>query len=282
MYLYDLHTHSTASDGTTSPDKLVEEAHRLGISTLALTDHDTVKGCYSAEIASKKTGVRFIPGVEMTGKEINKLHILGLGIDYKNTDLLSVLEKCAESRIERIYLICDHLIKQGIYLNPEKINKSANNVGKPHIALEMIAQGYVSSVREAFDKYLDSPAIDKIKQFRIGYNEAAKLIHGAGGLVVLAHPYQMKKTNAELEEFVRAFVCKGLDAIEVFYSHHTVDMARFYLYLAEKYNLLISCGSDYHGSVKPDIDLGTGKNNSILRLREELLVDEGRLILNTL
>lgn len=280
MELYDLHTHSNASDGTLSPSGLVEEAHRLGLSALALIDHDTVKGCREAENASKRVGLKFVPGVEITGKDFNKLHILGLGIDYNNSDLLSVLEKSARSRFERTHLICEYLANKGIYLDPDKINNSTNNVGKPHIALEMITQGYATSVREAFDKYLDSPEIDKIKQFRPGYNEAIELIHTAGGLAVLAHAYQMKKSHAELDEFIGTF--NGLDAIEVFYSHHTVDMARFYLYLAEKYNLLISCGSDYHGSVKPDIDLGTGKNNSILRLHEELKVDEGRLILNAL
>ena len=276
MTLYDLHTHSKVSDGSDTPVELVNKAYHAGISVLALTDHDTVAGCSSAAAEAKKLGMRFLPGVEISGKEYSKLHILGIGIDTDNKDLKDALDKCAASRSERTYHICEYLSSKGVILDPEKINSTDGNVGKPHIAKEMIARGYVSTVKEAFDKYLESPEIDKIKKYKLGYMEAADLIHGAGGKVVLAHPYQMKLTDQQLDDFIYGF--NGLDAIEVFYSRHTPEMASFYLTLADKYGLKISIGSDYHGTVKPDISLGTGCDDSLLKLREQYRVDDSRLV----
>ncbi|MBR6872073.1 MAG: PHP domain-containing protein [Ruminococcus sp.] len=282
MILYDLHTHSTASDGTDSPAGLIEKAHSLGLTAIALTDHDTVKGCAEAGAAAQKAGLRFIPGVEITGREHHQLHILGLGVDVNNSDLLSALDRCTRTRFERTHLICEHLAKQGIILDADKINASAGNAGKPHIAREMMALGYVSGIQEAFDRYLDTPGVNAIKKYRVPYAETAELIHGAGGLAVLAHPYQMKLSDAELDEFTGAFKAAGLDAIEVYYSRHTLQMAMQYLELAGKYGLMISCGSDYHGTVKPDIALGTGAEGSLIRLREQLQADEGRYLINAL
>ena len=283
MILYDLHTHSTGSDGCLTPAELVGAAVKNGVSALALTDHDTVSGCAAAAAEAARLGLRFVPGVEISAKAAFKLHILGLGIDYNDAALNDVLRRCAESRTERTFGICRSLAGFGVELDPVKINASAKNVGKPHIALELVARGYAGSVREAFDRWLDLPEVKQHKKYKVTFAEAAELIHGAGGRVVLAHPYQTKLDDAELEQTVREFSEQGLDGIECFYSRHTPEMAAFYLSLAEKYGLAVSCGSDYHGAaVKPDIEVGTGADGSLLRLRERFPLEEERSILGRL
>ena len=141
----------------------------------------------------------------------------------------------------------------------------------------MVEKGYVKTKNEAFDKYLETP---EMKKYKIGYKKAAELIHKAGGLVVMAHPHKIELTDMTLEEFVSSFT--ELDGIEAFYSEHSLQQAEYILKLAEKYDLLISCGSDFHGANKPNIELGTGIDSSLIKLREQFKVDEKRFVINAL
>ena len=287
MILYDLHTHSNRSDGCLTPARLVREAVAAGLSALALTDHDTASGCAEAAAEAEIMGLRFFPGVEITALEpegIETLHILGLGIDPSDTALNKALDKCTRSRFERTYNLCSYFAGLGLELDAERINASAGgNVGKPHIALEMVRRGYVSSVKEAFDRYLDDPAVDRIRKFKLPYEEVFSLIHGAGGLAVMAHPYQTKLSNDRLREYTGIFKAAGLDGIECYYSRHSRGQTEFYISLARELELLISCGSDFHGrDVKPDIRLGTGKDGSLTALRESCQIPEELDILSRL
>lgn len=278
MKLFDLHTHSNVSDGTLTPVELIQKAYSSGLEAIALTDHDTTGGFVEAVPEAERLGIKLISGVEISASEFNELHILGLGIDVNNSCLNSELEKCAASRLDHIHSICNILNEQNIILDPEKIIESARySVGKPHIAAAMVEKGYVSSKKEAFEKYLETPEIKKLKKYKIGYKKAAELIHGAGGLVVLAHPYKIELNDMKLDEFVSNF--PELDGIEAFYSEHTPKHTEYILELAEKCDLLISCGSDFHGQNKPDIDLGTGINNSLLKQREQFPVSDNKLII---
>lgn len=284
MKKYDLHVHSSASDGELSPSELIAKAAKQDIAVIALTDHDTVSGCVEAAAEAKKQSINFIPGIEITGKEKDKLHILGLGLDFSNSELISEMTKCAEARLKRTYDICNVLREMGAILDPEIINSSVRgNVGKPHIAKELMKKGYADSVADAFGKYLTDPRITAIEKYELGYAFAIDLIHKAGGLAVLAHPYQMKLTDRELDSFLGALKESGLDGIECWYSLYTTEMTEQYLKLAEKHDLLVSLGSDYHGdTVKPDIKLWKGKNDSIIRQRELFPFECERCILNKL
>ena len=144
----------------------------------------------------------------------------------------------------------------------------------------MIQKGYVQTKQEAFDKYFETPEMKKLKKYKIGYKKAAELIHEAGGLVILAHPHKIELTDMTLEEFVSRFT--ELDGIEAFYSEHSPQRTEYILELAQKYDLLISCGSDFHGANKPNIELGTGISGSLVKLREQFNVDEKRLVINAL
>ena len=279
MNLYDLHTHSDISDGTLKPADLVFKAFKKGLTSVALTDHDTTAGCAAKE--AQRLGIRFIPGVEISAEEFSELHILGIGIDINSCGLKTEMKKCADSRREHIINICDILKNNGIELDVEKIFSSARySVGKPHIANEMVRMGIVTDSREAFGKYLETPEMKALSKYKIGYERAAKLIHEAGGLVVLAHPHKIELKGTTLEEFIMSF--DGLDGIEAFYSEHNLEDVEPLLRLAEKNNLLISCGSDFHGSNKPDIDIGTGLNGSLIRQREHFDIDEQRFIINNI
>lgn len=280
MKLFDLHTHSNVSDGTLTPVELIQKAYNSGLIAIALTDHDTTGGFMEAVSEAERLGIKLISGVEISAAEYNELHILGLGIDVNNSGLNAELEKCAASRLDHIHNICNILKEKDIILDAEKIIESARySVGKPHIAAAMVEKGYVSSKKEAFDKYLETPEIKKLKKYKIGYKKAAQLIHGAGGFVVLAHPHKIELNDMKLDEFVGSFI--GLDGIEAFYSEHTPNQTESILKLAERNSLLISCGSDFHGKNKPDIDLGTGINNSLLKMRELFPVSDNKLIVNS-
>ena len=284
MIRYDLHVHSTASDGDLSPSQVMEKAAGQGISVIALTDHDTTSGCEEAAETAKKYGMRFIPGIEITAKEYDKLHILGLGVDPQCEELVGEMKKCADSRRQRTYAICEVLASMGVHTDPDRINSSVSgNVGKPHIAREIVNMGLADSVKDAFDRFLTDPRIETVKKYELGYADAVSLIHKAGGLAVLAHPYQIKLRDTDLDSFAAKLKQSGLDGIECWYSAYTTEMTALYLSLAEKYDLLVSLGSDFHGlSVKPDVMLADGINGSILKQRQLYPFECEMCILNRL
>lgn len=268
--LIDMHTHSSCSDGGFTPSELAAEAYKSGVSVLALTDHDTVSGCREAEAACRKYGIRFIPGVEITGRENDKLHILGYGIDTDNADLNCAFKKLAEGRTSAVAGICEVLKEMGVDVSIEEVMEcvSGPSAGKPHIAEVMIRKGYVSAVSEAFEKYFRRPEIKAVKKYKLPAAEAIDLIHRSGGIAVLAHPYQLKLDDGELHEFVRMLSDQGLDGIECYYSKYTPEMTAYYLKLADEFGLLASIGSDFHGKLrKPGVELGTGENNSLITLQ---------------
>lgn len=280
MVLYDLHTHSTASDGTLSPAELIREAAEKGLSAIALTDHDTTQGCAEAAAEAEKLGIRFIPGVEISAAEYDELHILGLGIDPGDEVLNTELKKSVNSRRDRVYGICEVLKGMGVDIDPEKIIASAGgSPGKPHIAAAIEEAGYAEP-GTGYDKYMNLPEVKAVKRYKLGYEKAADLIHNAGGLVILAHPFKAKLTDTDLETFIRGF--DGLDGLEAFYSDHSLAETGKLIRLAEKYDLLISCGSDYHGTAKKGVFLGTGKPDNLLKCREPFAVDPMRLVLTAL
>lgn len=265
----DLHTHSIYSDGGDSPKELLEIAKQSNIGTLALTDHDNIDG--SKELVKlNKEGIYIYSGVELTAK-VNKgrLHILGYNIDLENPEINKVLKEMHEASIYNMLLYIELLKKDyNIIVPQEKIDWLLNligNVGRPQLALILIEMGYAKTVQEAFDKYLIE-IYDKVRHIKKGLTkeEAIPLITNAGGIATLAHPGSLYLTREELKKELLYMKELGLGAIEVIHSNATPEMRQEYYELACELNLLISGGTDYHGhAVKPDVDIGHGRNNNV-------------------
>ena len=263
--LIDLHTHSTASDGTYSPEELILEAKRKKLKYLSLTDHDTIDGL--SLITSIPDGLIFINGVEISAEFPKTLHILGYGFDPEQTELNSTLKELQDFRLNRNKKMIENMKALGFDITLEELEKEAGGelIGRPHFANLFARKGYVDNYQEAFDKYLDKGKPLYLNKKRLHPEKAIKLLRDAGGIPVIAHPYQTKLDNDELEQLVGKLTGFGLMGIEVYYSQHAPGQIKFYRYLADKYSLLITVGSDFHGSTKPHIELGMNVEEKILQ-----------------
>jgi hypothetical protein len=258
IYVADLHTHSTASDGQYTPAELVRLAKERGLEVLALTDHDTVDGVAEAVETGKNLGLRVLSGVELGAKEHKNLHILGYQFDPADPNLTELCRKLRDGRDERKYRIIDFLHEKGVDIPLDEVEELAGggSIGRPHFAQVMVRHGYVSTTREAFDRYLDTDEYQRIERFKADARTCVEAIRAAGGKVSLAHPYQLGLSNEQLEELVQKLTDRGLDGLECRYPRHTPEQTAFYLKLAQKYGLHPTGGSDFHGEkVKPDISL---------------------------
>jgi 3',5'-nucleoside bisphosphate phosphatase len=245
--LIDLHTHTTASDGRLSAADLVSRAAAAGVTTLAVTDHDTVASCARAEDACRCAGIRFVPGIEITAlRDDRDVHVLGYFFDYRSPRLLELLAEQRRNRISRARQMMDKLAQHGITLDQDAILRPALDdrsraVGRPWIARALVAAGRVGTVGEAFDHWLSRgrPAFVA----RVGPSPAAVIscIHHAGGVASIAHPGLLGRDDW-LEQFAR----EGADALEAFHSRHDASATAHYLALSVRLGLAVSGGSDFH------------------------------------
>lgn len=257
----DLHAHTTASDGSFTPTELVEAARALGLSHLAVTDHDTTAGVAEAAEAARAAGIRLVPGVELSAEgPPGKCHLLGLGIDPGHAGLTRKLAELSEARRTRNARIARRLQELGIPLTLEEVVAVAPpgaNVGRPHFAQALIGKGVVATVAEAFSRYLAEGAPAYLPKDVLTPEEAIRLIHAAGGLAFLAHPGLVRLGSDEtLRGRITALRALGLDGVEVFYPLHTPEQVQELGEIARDLNLLVTGGSDFHGTAKPDIPLG--------------------------
>ncbi len=249
----DLHTHSAASDGQYSPTELVELAKKKGIDVLALTDHDNIDGVDEAIAAGERLGVRVLRGVELSAEDHLNLHILGYCFDSSVSQ--AFFDSLKERRDARKYRIAGYLRGKGLDIDLPAVEKHAQGgvIGRPHFAEWMTERGMVSSMKEAFDRYLDTPEFHRIDPDRPSAETCVRTLKKAGGFVSLAHPYQIVLNGETLEDLIERLAGYGLDAIECYYTKHTPEMEAEYLRLAEKYRLHVTGGSDFHGEKrKPD------------------------------
>ena len=256
----DLHTHTTASDGSCTPFELVSMANQVGLVALAITDHDTIDGLSEGLQAAKQYGMEVIPGVEISTEFRDEMHILGYYIDRTSQQLQEGLIMLQEFRNERNPRIIKRLAELGVPVTMEDIEKQAGGkvIGRPHIAQALMKKGYVESVNDAFSRFLARGKVAYFPKEKLTPSQGVRLIADAGGIPVLAHPKDLKLTEWELDAVIKDLKAHGLQGIEVWYSTHTEAETIQYLKLAKKYDLAATGGSDYHGFSKPAISLGKG------------------------
>ncbi len=248
MKFADLHLHTLFSDGTFTPEELVLRAQNVGLACIALTDHDSVEGCERASVACAKVKMEFISGAELTAEhEDTEVHILGYFLDTKNKVLLDRIKKFQAVRQQRIHEMCAALNKLGIALKAESVFALANckSPGRPHVARALVKEKLISNLDEAFERYLKKGRPAWVPKTKMSALEGVELIHQAGGLAVMAHP-GLNRTDDIIPDLVDA----GLDGIECFHTKHSTVMSERYLEIAEKYDLLVTGGSDCHGFSK--------------------------------
>lgn len=246
----------------------MQKAYDCGVTVLALTDHDTTAGLSEAAKKAKVLGLEFYNGIEFDCSHPTvggRFHILGYGIDPNHPALSDCCRDFAQQRAERAERIFTYLQQKGMPLAKETVLVNVSGViGRPHFARAMVEAGYVPDTKAAFDQYLDTDEFRTIDRLKPHPKEAIEKILEAGGIPVLAHPVQLKLGEMTLQGLLEELMGYGLQGLECHYSTHTPEETAIYLTLAEQNSLLVSVGSDFHGETsKPDIHLGTGKNNQL-------------------
>ena len=271
--LADLHMHTHFSDGTDSPQEVVEASVKAGLKCIAITDHDTIDGVKPVQEAAKNFDLEVIAGIELsTEANNNDVHILGYFIDVANKNLLAKIYEMQSSRLSRLTEVLEKLKKLGVGdITEEEVLALAKSksVGRPHIAQILKEKGKVKSIQDAFDKYLAFGAPAYVGKFKQTPEEAIQLIREAGGVAVLAHPQ-----ISAVDELIPSFVRAGLGGIEVYYPNVPETLVQFYLRLAKKHNLLVTGGSDAHGKAKVHTYIGRLKvdYSLVVAMKERLSI----------
>lgn len=274
MRYIDLHVHSNASDGTLTPTEVVKLAIEKDLAAIALSDHDTVKGVAEAVQAAKGSDLQVIPATELScyyhGVEI---HILGLFVDYTSEHFLAELDRLEQARCQRNLDMIKLFRKDGIdiTLNELQAGNPDSVITRAHFARVLVQKGICNNKNTAFDCYLGVGCPYYLPKPQVTPERSLPLITEAGGIPILAHPMLYKFGYCEVEELVQYLIPIGLKGIEAYHSSNNVSQSDKLRSLALKYNLVISGGSDFHGTNKPDIELGTGRGN--LRVTEHILND---------
>jgi predicted metal-dependent phosphoesterase TrpH len=266
----DLHCHSTASDGTLSPAEVMRLAQRNGLSAIALTDHDTIGGVAEAAAEAKNLNIDFLPGIEISAEypQPGTMHILGYGIEPGSSTLKDLTGQLILGRDNRNPRIVAKLNELGVKVSMAEWETQAKGgvLGRPQLAAILLRKGYVTSIKQAFDRYLGQGAPGYFDKERLPPRRALEMIRGSGGLPVLAHPVQLRTENdAQLERVLKDLLDLGLAGIEVMHSDHDSIWIEKCARLADRYHLLKTGGSDFHGTNKKDIDLGMARGLRVPR-----------------
>jgi len=271
--LIDLHTHSTASDGTASPAQIIEDAKALDLDAVAITDHDTLAGYYEAKPVADRLGVELVCAIELSTKLIQPdrphpktVHLLGYFPRREpSAEFLAWIGGMQRSRNDRNIRLADRLHSMGMNVSLEEVRSRGRSMaGRPHFAQIMVEKGYVGSIQEAFDKYLDEAGQAYVEREEPTFAEGVRQILDGGGIPSLAHPVRLgKRVPAHEEELIRRMCKMGLKAIEAYHCDHGPRDLERYQFIARRYDVAVTGGSDFHGSLKPDVKLGTGRNGNV-------------------
>jgi predicted metal-dependent phosphoesterase TrpH len=271
----DLHVHSNVSDGRYAPEEIVVKAAGLGLAFLALTDHDSVGGISPArQAAGAFPGLTFIPGVEIsTDVPDGEVHVLGYFIDYESKELAEALKRFRESRQGRARGMVDKLHRLGVDIDWRRVQEIAGEgtIGRPHIARAMLEKGYIGSFTEAFEKYIGHGGPAYVERDKMTPEEAVALVLRSGGLPVLAHPF----TVPEPERMTAGLKATGLVGIEAYYKDNTREQTGTLIGLADKYGLIATGGSDYHG-IDDSREVGLGGVEVPVAAAERLIALAGK------
>lgn len=264
----DLHLHSDRSDGTTPPRDVVRMAAAARLGSMALTDHDTLEGVSEAIDEGRKRGVRVVPGVELSlDYDHGTFHMIGLGVDAGNAALLAGVARIRGARDGRNDGLLRRLDELGVPISAEELAEEAGDavVGRPHVATVMLRRGHVSSVQEAFDRYLGRGRPAYVERDRMTLGEAVELVRGAGGATVLCHPPTLgfdpgvASQRVRLVAFLRECAALGLDAMEVRCGSFSRSAEKVWEAICRDAGLMRSGGSDFHGDRKPGLAVGVGR-----------------------
>lgn len=268
-YKIDLHTHTNVSDGASTPKELIEDAIKENIKAIALTDHDNIAGINEASKYAEENNIKFLNGIEISSlyKDGRILHILGIGIDFTNDFFLTAFYNMKKSRDKSIKNILKEINKKGINISIDELKKNSLSeyLDRYDIYRYFIKNNICNSAQEIWDKYLDPIPYDEGELIKIA--DSIKMIKKSGGLSFLAH-YNKSigfagLNNEEIENEIKYLINLGLDGIEKYYPSFVEEDYEFINYLINKYNLIYSGGTDYHGKNRPDIKIGSGKNNNL-------------------
>jgi predicted metal-dependent phosphoesterase TrpH len=265
MGYVDLHIHTTASDGVMSPSEIVRYAKAKGLQAIAITDHDTIEGLEEGLLEGERIDFEVIPGIEISAEHSpGSMHLLGFFLDIHHPLLNERLGYLQKARAERNPKIVDRLNRLGIELTYEEVLKASGGgqVGRPHFAQVLLEKNYVRSFQEAFERFLKKGAPAYVDKFRFTAKEAIHFINEAKGVAVLAHPNTLNMNGySELENLILRLTEEGLRGIEVYYPEHSVLEVAQYKTLTERYGLLMTGGTDYHGIEKNGLDIGVGRGD---------------------
>ena len=266
----DLHIHSNASDGTFSPAEILALAKELNLGAIAITDHDNINGSKEALSIGIPSSLNFLTGVEISASPppsfsfSGSLHILGYSIKIDDPILNKTLATLQEARKNRNPGIVDRLNSMGVALSMDELlnEVGGGQIGRPNIASLMVKKGYVESINEAFNKYLGKGKPAYLDKYRIDCSKTIEIILGAGGIPVIAHPFLLKPTDVSaLEDFIIILKKMGLKGIEVYYPEHSPHIISQLEDMANRHELLMTGGTDFHGSIKQEIKMGSGRGD---------------------
>lgn len=259
----DLHTHTTASDGSMAPAVLVRHAYESGLAAVAITDHDTMEGVEQALEEGRKLGIEVIAGIEVSVDFTPEMHLLGYFPDGHYEPILNTLEDLRERRKQRNPQIIDKLNKLGLEITMNEVNRITGGsiTSRAHIARVLIEKGYAADMEEAFDKYLAFGRPAYVKKDKLIPVEGIAEITRSGGIPVLAHPIYLNMTAEQLDKLLGELTEAGLKGIEAYYTDNTASQTEELLRLAQKHCLVATGGSDFHGGFKPGIEIGSGRGS---------------------
>ncbi|MCU1294647.1 MAG: hypothetical protein JWP08_3497 [Bryobacterales bacterium] len=276
--MIDLHSHTNESDGTYTPEELVSAARQVGLSALAITDHDTFLGYEKAVPFAVGFSLDLVRGIELNSrlnwdsKPTRWAHILAYFPDSEpSSGFLQWLENQRSERRDRNKRLAESLRKQGVDITLEEVEARGRSLaGRPHFARVLVEKGYAADNEDAFDRYIGEDAPAFVERESPATETVIRLIRDGGGLPVIAHPIRLSLDADDLKNALRSLKDAGLVGLEIYHSEHNAELQNTYRELAEQLDLLPTGGSDFHGSVKPDTALGTGRNGNVLVPREFL------------
>lgn len=255
----DLHVHTNQSDGTYSPAEVVKLAKDAGLSAIAITDHDTHLGYREAVRAGEELGLEVVPGIEISTKFHASVHILGYFIDVNCESLQSLLDWIIQDRASRNGKMAALMAADGLPISYDRmIERFGKVIGRPHFGRLLIELGLAKDMNDAFDRFIEKGQKYYLPRNILPIGRAIEIIREAGGVPVLAHPFQYRLDDAGLRELIECCISHGLQGMECYYSGYSAEQSAYLTALAKEYGLLVTGGSDFHGKNKTHISLGSG------------------------